>query len=72
MDKKIHMHVSGNKKMSLKIKNYCFHLLVSIYIYTKSRSTCKEGAVLRHHVSVVAQNEDLLRFLDFTLILELV
>lgn len=60
-------------KKSLKTKNdYVFHLPVSIYIYIKSRSTCKEGAILRHHVSVVAQNEDLLRFLDFTLILELV
>lgn len=35
----------------------CFHsLIISIYINVSSGSTCKEAAILNHHVSTVAQN----------------
>lgn len=47
----------NRKYMSMiKINNLCFHLLISIYIYIKS----KEVTILHYHVSTVAENMDLL------------
>lgn len=35
------------------------------HAWVKSGSFCKEAAILRHHISTVAQNVDLLRVLRF-------
>lgn len=41
-------------------KSVAFHLLImTFYIYIKSRFPCKEAARLRHRISTVAQNVDL-------------
>lgn len=62
--KKIHI-VYILKKSPTKMP-VAFHLLViSIYVYVKSGSTCKEGVMLRHHISTAAQNMDLLWILWF-------
>lgn len=47
----------------------CFHsLIMRIYIYIESSSSCKDVAILCPHTSTVAQNMDLLRdFVIFTL-----
>lgn len=32
---------------------------MSIHIYLKSRSTCEEALMVRHHIAIVAQTVDL-------------
>lgn len=40
----------------------CFHsIIISINVYIKSGSTCKEAAMLQQHVSAVVQNVGQLR-----------
>lgn len=43
----------------------CHSLILGIYIYIRSGSTCQEVAVLHHHTSTVAQNAALLRLSCF-------
>lgn len=57
MEQKVHMYIFSYIK-SLKINNLYFHLLImNIYIYMKSGSTCKEGAILRQYIYIYSTSE---------------
>lgn len=48
------------------MNNDCHSLAVSIYIYIKNGSTCKEVAIFCHQLSTIGENMDPLGVHDFS------